>query len=258
MLNDVMKRASKLVIDNSPAIATAIGVVGTVATAYLAGKASFEAAEIIRNYEDEIEEGKRANLIPDFSFKEKVDVSWKLYIPAVASGALTVTAIIVANRVGTRRAAAMASAYMLSEKAFEEYRSKVVDRVGSNKEQSFRDELAQDRVTRNPVSDREVIIAGGQVLCYEMLTGRYFMSDMETLKKAQNDLNYKVINDAYASLGDFYNLLGLPTTAISDEVGWSTDKLLELEFSTTLSEDGRPCIAIAYRTEPIRDYFRFH
>jgi len=65
-----------------------------------------------------------------------------------------------------------------------------------------------------------------------------------------------VLNDFYASLSDFYDLIGLPTTSFSDEVGWNSDRLLELQFSTVLSDDGRPCISIDFRTVPIRDYYK--
>ena len=157
------------------------------------------------------------------------------------------------------RAAAVAAAYTISEKAFSEYKEKVVERLGTPKEQKIRDEVAQDRVTKNPPNERETIITGGgEVLCYEAFTGRYFKSDMETLKKAQNDLNYVMLNDGYASLSDFYNKIDLPTTSYSDEIGWTSDKLLELNFSTVLSDDGRPCISIDFMAAPVRDYYKLH
>lgn len=148
-------------------------------------------------------------------------------------------------------------AYTISERAYEEYRTKVVKHIGSNKEEKIRDEIAQDRVDRKPVS-KEVIIAGsGNVLCFDSYSGRYFNSTMETLKGAQNDTNYQVLNQGYASLSDFYERVGLPATDASEEVGWTQDKTLELEFSTTLSEDGRPCLSFAFFVAPVRNYFRF-
>lgn len=256
-LSEILKRTEKLVADNSPAILTAVGVTGVVTTAFLAGRASFKAARLIDDYEDQIREGQRANLVPDFSTKEKIQVTWKLYIPAVGTGILSITAIILANRIGTRRAAAVAAAYSLSEKAFAEYKTKVVEKIGTHKDDSIRAEVAQDRVNANPISSREVIITGnGDVLCYDSITGRYFNSNIETLRKAQNDINKIIIQDMYASLYDFYTLIQLPPTPYSNEVGWNVDGLLELEFSTVLAEDGRPCISLDYRIFPIREYHR--
>lgn len=244
-LTKIAKQLEKFAADNSPAILTGIGVTGTLTTAYLTGKASFKAAAILS------EES------PHLELKEKVELTWKLYLPPAFSAALTVSAIICANRVAHRRAAAMAAVYSLTEKAFEEYREKVKEKLGQNKEREIRDEIAQDRVNDNPVRNTEVIIAaGGDVLCYDMYTGRYFESDLETLKKAQNDTNYQILNDFYASLGDFYRRVGLKPTENSEDVGWNSDELLELQFSTTMSEDDRPCIAMSFRVKPISGYYR--
>jgi hypothetical protein len=245
-LADVAKRLERFVSNNSPSILSAVSVVGTVTTAILTGRATFKAAGVIREHTDQ-----------QTPPREKLELIWKLYIPPVASGIGTVACIIFANRIGTRRAAAMAAAYSLSERAFEEYRHKVVERLGEKKERGIQDEIAQDRVLNNPPGKTEVIVTGrGLVLCYDMYTGRYFESDIEAIRKAQNDLNQKILNDYYASLSDLYDLLGLARTTTSDEVGWNCDKLLEITFSTTMSDDGRPCIAISFRVDPIRNYYR--
>jgi hypothetical protein len=252
-LNLIMKHTGKFLSDNSPLVLTALGVTGTLATAYLSGVATFKAAELIAEKEHDFGNGISFRYGP----RDKAELVWKLYIPAATSAAVTIAAIIYANRIGTRRAAAVAALYSVSEKAFDEYRKKIVERVGVKKEQSYRDEVAQDRVTRDPVTSREVIITGnGEVLCYESFTGRYFNSDMETIRRAMNDINYRVMNDSYAALSDFYFLIGLPQTAYSDEVGWNADKLLEIQFSTTLSDDGRPCISVEFVVAPVRHYHR--
>lgn len=254
---DIAKRLGKLAVDNSPAILTAIGATGVLTTAYLAGSASFKAAEILKE-----EEERKAQLVPEdgpLDNREKFEAVWKLYIPAASCAVLTMSAIIMANRIGARRTAAFVSAYSLSEKAFDEYKKKVREKVGPKKEGEIRDEIAQDRISANPPPPtREIIIAGGgDVLCHDLRSGRYFKSDMETLKRAQNNVNYRVVNYSYASLSDFYDEIGLPRTEDSEEVGWTTDELLELLFSTALTEDGRPCIAFSFSmTKPIRGFDR--
>lgn len=262
-LSKIVKQVEKLAIDNSPAILTVIGITGTVTTAFLTGKATFKAAEILANEERIINRRERLQGTQSerryLTLKEKISFVWKIYVPAIGTGVITIACIIGANHIGSRRSAALAAAYSISEKAIVEYRDKVVEKIGVSKEKTIRDELAQDRITRNPVSEKEVIITGnGDVLCYESFTGRYFNSSMETLKKAQNDLNYTILHDSYASLSDFYNKIDIPITGHSDEVGWNSDAMLELEFSTCLSEDGRPCISIGFMVTPIRDYYRLH
>ncbi|SRR6266540_517707 len=250
------KQAEKLIADRSPMILTAIGVTGTITTAVLTGRATLKARLLLQNV-DPIYDPHNPH--DAFTAKEQFLCVWKVYVPPVAVGALTVASIISANQIGTRRAAAMAAAYAVSEKAFVEYKEKVLEKIGENKERAIRDDIAQDQVNKNPITSQEIIITGGGgVLCYEPYTGRYFHSDMESLKKAQNDLNYQVLNNYYASLSDFYDLVGLPRTEMSDEVGWNSDDILELAFSVVLSEDGRPCISINFKTVPIRNYSRVH
>jgi hypothetical protein len=240
-----------LVTNNSPVILTAIGVTGVVTTAILTGKATIKAVYLL-----EEEAMHREQPISD---KETFELVWKLYIPAAGTGLLTIVAIIFADRIGSRRAAAVAAAYTITEKAFAEYRGKIVEKLGNTKEQSFRDEIAQDRVDRNPPDSAQVIIAGGgSVLCFDSYTGRYFLSDLETIKQAQNTINYRILHDSYASLSDFYERVGLPSTAISDNVGWNSDKQVELNFSATITESGKPCIVIDFHVMPIHNFDRFN
>lgn len=254
---DIVKQAEKYAVDNSPTILTGIGAAGTVVTAYLAGRAAYRMGlDLNAGHYEPLLEG----LPPENpSTGEIVKRYWTDFVPAIGVGTLSVAAIIGANRIGTRRAAAVAAAYSLSEKAFFEYREKVEEKLGEKKHRALRDEIAQKRVDDNPVSTREVVITGnGDVLCYDSLTGRYFESSMEAIRKAQNDINQKIVGGvgSYASLTEFYDMLGLSGTAFSEQVGWNSDRPLEVHFSTVISEDGRPCLSIEYDELPINNYFR--
>lgn len=251
----ITAKTSKFIADNSPTILTVIGVAGTATTAVLTGKASFQASKLIQKY---------PNVLPDDAEKnrekttfEKVRLVWTLYIPPVTTGALTIAAIIAANRVGLRRAATMAALYAGSEKKLAEYKDKVVEKFGAGKEQKVRDEIAQDHVTARPSSEM-VILGSGQVMCYDMYSSRYFMSDMETIKQGMNNVNYRALNYGHATLTDLYDQLGIGRTKFSDDIGWKNDQLLEITFSTVMSDDQKPCIAIDYYTEPVRDFEHAH
>lgn len=234
-LYNLLTNVGKTLKANSPEILAALSVSGVVTTSYLAAKASFDASSDLRMAP------------PDLPIKEKIKVVWKLYIPAGISGALTIGCIVGSSKASGKRTAAAVTAYSLTEKAFSEYKEKVVEQLGKNKEQAVRDDIAQDKVNRTQKGSKEVIILGeGHVLCCELYTHRYFRSDMETLRKAQNDINARIINNRYVSLGDFYYFLGLPFTSASDALGWDSDKLMALEFSTVLSDNGEPCLAFDY------------
>ena len=89
-------------------------------------------------------------------------------------------------------------------------------------------------------------------------SGRYFTSTMERIRKAQNDLNYKLLNEVYASLNDLYEYLDLAPIGAGDELGWTTNHQLDLSFSSTLTEDGHPCLVINFRNEPMANYRNLH
>jgi hypothetical protein len=254
-VTEILKRVEKLAVDNSPAICTAIGVVGTITTAVLTGRAALKADDILYEATEE-RYTQTGDLDYQPTLKEKVLLVWPVYIPPVTTGAVTITCIIAANRIGNRRAAALAAAYTLSERAFADYKDKVVEKIGEKKAIAVRDEVAQDKVRTTKKSDREIIITGTDVLCLDSISGRYFVSNVEAIRKAVNDINFKIRNDNYASLSDFYNLIGLRNTSISDEMGWNLDVNFDVEFSTALTEDDKPCVVIMYRLQPIRGYSR--
>lgn len=257
-ISDVAKNIEKFALNNSPAILTSIAVTGTLTTAVLAGKASFKAAALIAEAESElVPVGEEAiDRRGPLENKEKFELVWTLYIPTVGACLTTVMSIIAVNQIGSRRTAAMAAAYSVTEKAFGEYREKVVTKLGEKKEQAVRDEIAQDRVDANPPTPQQLIMVGDtEVLCYDQFSGRYFNSTMETIKQGQNDINFQIINEGYASLNDFYEAIGLEHLNVGDEFGWSTEKRLEVKISTVLSKDSRPCIAVDYYTSPFKDYY---
>jgi hypothetical protein len=251
------KHLEKLIQDNSPTILTAIAVVGTAATAWLTHKATTESMQAI--FEEEM---KRETLSKEPTTKmEEFKMTWKNYIPPVVVGSASIAAMICANRISARRAAALAAAYKLSEKNFKEYETKIKEKLGIKEEEKAKAEIAQDRMDKNPIDGRPVIIAGsGEVMCYDMPSDRYFKSNMESIRKAENDINQQVLSESYVPLSDFYRLIGLKPTRTSDEVGWSwTDEdneetKLEIDYSTCMTNDSQPCIAINYQVGPIRGY----
>jgi hypothetical protein len=254
-LRYIQHRAGTFIGDNSPTILSGLGVAGLVATAYLTGKASFRAHELINDEEFVITTDNNYQI----SGKEKFELCWKLYIPAAVAGSLSVMAIIGANRIGTRRAAAMTAAYAISERAYEEYKSKVVDHIGAAKEKKLRDEIASERVSRHPLGDQQAIdTGGGKDLCYDIWNGRYFWGSMEAIKQAQNRVNYKINHHFYASLTDFYDYLGLDKTKTSDDLGWGQSDQLELTFSTTVSDKGQPVLVMDFLVDPSGRYERLY
>ena len=238
---------------HSPEILTGIGIAGMLTTTVLAVKATPKALELIK-------EDSRDNHDGDpyaYTKVEAVKSAWKCYIPATISGAVSIACIVGATSVNARRNAALATAYKIAETSLHEYRDKVVETIGEKKEKVIRDNIQQDRVDKNPVSRNEVIITGkGKTLCYDTISGRYFDSDIEDIKKAVNELNHRMLLENYISLSEFYDEIGLSHTKNSDDLGWNLNEegLIELSFSPVMSEDDRPAIAIDYYVAPRYDF----
>lgn len=248
MKSDFLNRTKLTLSKHSPEILVGIGIAGMFTTTVLAVRATPKAVRLI--------EDKKQESHAEMSKKEIVATTWKCYIPAAVTGILSTACIISASSVNAKRNAALATAYTLSETALKEYKSKVIETVGEKKEQDIRDAVAKERIERNPVSKNEVIITDkGNVLCYDAVSGRYFKSDIEKLRKAENTVNKIMREENYISLNEFYYEIGLKPTKMGDLLGWHIDDgYVELEFSSQLAEDDTPCLVMDYAVAPGYDF----
>ena len=248
-IHTLIANSRKILKTNSPEILTAVGIVGVVSTGILTAKATTHAIRVIDRYED-------SGGIPGDNterIKTRIRITWRYYIPPVTSGVLTIGCVLGAQRVNARRTAAAVTAYAVTERAFSEYKEKVVEQIGKGPAQKVTDKVAQDKVDANPASNNVVVLSGGHVLCCDLYTGRYFRSDKETIMRARNEVNERVFSERYAMMSEFYDLIGLPHTSQSDWIGWE-GKEMELSFTSVLSEPGgEPCLAYDFNyVKPLR------
>lgn len=251
-LSKVAKNMQHTLGKYSPQILTGIGVAGMITTVVLAVKATPKALELIEDKKEELDAG-------ELTVVDTVKTAWKPYVPAVVTGVLSTVCIIGGNAVGTRRTAALAAAYKISETALHEYKDAVVETIGEEKSKEVKEKVAQNKLDKNPVVEKQIIVTNkGTFLCYDSLSGRYFQSDIETIRKAQNDINDYLFSEDYASLNMFYDFLGLEHTRLGAELGWKIDSgTLQIEFDSTLASDksqgiapGTPCLVLDYNVAP--------
>lgn len=254
----VAQKVRGMMTKNSPTILTALGVTGFLTTTILAVKATPKALRLI---EEEYYLREADPYSEPISKKEILKLTWKCYVPSAVMGAVTMGCIIGANSINLRRNAALAGLYSLSETAVKEYKAKVIETIGEKKERDIRDDIAKDRIQKNPVNDNEVIMTGkGDTLCYETLSGRYFKSSVEQIKKVINELNREMMTspEGYVSLNDVYFELGLANTKIGADIGWRViDGVIEPYFSSQLTPDDTPCLVLDFDMEPkygLREY----
>lgn len=246
----------------SPEILLGLGIASAITSTVLAVKATPKAMELLAEAEKEninrqIKEGVHGPEVKNgLPSAQVVKTVWKCYIPAAISGAASIACLLGSHSVNAKRNAALATAYKLSETALNEYREKVVEEIGEDKEKVIRDKVSQKHLDEKPVSKNEVIITGtGKQLCYDGISGRYFESDIQTIRAAVNKINETMVYEMYAALNDFYNEIGLSNTDMGDELGWNLDDgLLEISYGAMVADDGRPCITLDYHIAPRYDF----
>lgn len=251
VVNSIQKSISK----HSPEILTGIGIAGMITTTVLAVKATPKAVVLIKRDSERNHDGDPYA----YTKIEAVKSCWKCYIPAAVSGTVSIACLIGANSVNARRNAALATAYKISETALTEYREKVVETIGEKKEKEVRDKVSKKRIEERPINDDEVFVTGkGKTLCYDYLRNKYFETNIDLIKKAENNLNKRMIHDivGFASLNDFYLEIGLEPIGLGDDLGWNTDHLIDIHLGAMKTPDDRPCIVIDHINAPRYGYDR--
>lgn len=247
-ITSIAEGARKFVVDNSPMILTGMAVAGVLTVAVLAAKASPRAVQDIQHAESE--------RVEPLTTAEKVTLTYHYFIPAAVAGSLTIGAIIMAQSINSRRQAAFISAYTIAETRFRDYQQKVVDKMGEAKEQEVRDDIAQDYVNANPINNSTLIVNDTDTQAFlDILSGRHFLSTVEKVRRAENKLNYQLNNDAYASVNDFYDAIGIPHIAVGEDLGWKSGRMVDVRLSTVLDND-RAVITVDFSVEPMGDYYR--
>ena len=249
-LKRTIKSAERVLTKYSPGILTGIGIAGMIGATFMAVKATPKALYLIETKKEESE-------VEELTPVETIKTCWKCYIPTTLATVLSIICLIGASTVSAKRNAALATAYSISEAALREYQEKVVEVIGEKKEKAVRDAVAKDQIERDPVTKSEVVIidSNSNTLCYEPLSGRYFKSTIDKIKKAEIKLDRQMIQEMYVSLNDFYWEIGLDGTDLGDQMGWNLSKgYMDLSFSSQLADDGTPCAVIVYGIPPVYDY----
>lgn len=139
---------------HSPEILVGAGIIGGVAAAVMACKATPKIASVIDNTKKSVElvhqgleDGEvitivdgEEKVVPYTEDDAKKDLTIhyakaglefvKIYGPAVLLGAASITCILVSNGIMRKRNLALAAAYMAEHTSFKEYRGRVIERLG--------------------------------------------------------------------------------------------------------------------------------
>jgi len=139
-------RSVRLLQKHSPTILTIAGAGGVVATGILAGKATIQAVPLFEDLQERVLDVKQRIERGDPEYQKELfhvyrmsalDIA-KVYAPAALAALGSIACIISAHGIMKRRNVALIAAVQLLEKSFNDYRKRVVEEFGEDKDRDYR------------------------------------------------------------------------------------------------------------------------
>ena len=240
---------------HSPEIFIAVGVVGTVASAVMACKATTKLNDILEESKEQIDAIHEAPQKEELKDKYDEDMMRKdlalvyfqtgikvakLYAPAVILGTLSITSIVASNNILRKRNVALAAAYATVDKGFKEYRERVVERYGEQVDYELTHNIKTKEITETVVDEKgkekqvkkTVEVADPNVtndyIKYFTRSNPYWDDTPDYvelfLRSQQNYANDRLKVDKVLTLNDVYDSLGFQKTKAGMVVGWVFDE----------------------------------
>lgn len=262
--NEIMKSVSGVVNKttmalkkHSPEILVVAGVVGAVASAVIACKATTKVGKITEEAKDNIDaihEAEKNGVTPTGEVYTKEDAQKelavtyiqtgikyaKLYAPAVILGSLSVTSILASNNILRKRNIALGAAYAAIDKSYKEYRGRVIERFGEQVDQELKynikakkfEEVETDPETGKQKKVKKTVMVTDPNLqsdyaVYFDNKSRNYETNMDYnrmfLKAQQQYANDKLQARGHVYLNEVLDDLDLPRTPAGQIVGWTKD-----------------------------------
>lgn len=248
-LKETISTLSSELEKHSPAILIGVGIVGFIASGVLAVTNTPKALDRI---DDARRKKARENPEEEFTKVDVVKSCWKQYAGPVVIAGFSAASIIASAKVSARREMAAAALLKLTQDNFSEFKEKTKEVVGEEKVKKVEEEIAKNQFTPDHTPPTETIQGRGSVLCKDMMTGRYFWSDMNSLVKVENLLNKRMIEDyGYISLNELYDELYMDHCEAGEMLGWHVSAgLIVFETFSGLTDDGVPYLLLKHNAKP--------
>lgn len=249
-------------------------IAGTVITSVLSWKAGIKADKILAEQKEKIntividmgkdepkeiseeEEKQRRKEITIETIKKMAPV----VLPPVLTGAITIGCVLGGYKASNKQIAALSAAYTLSEKMLTEYKDKTLDLIGPKKFSEVEENIARKRVDETPQCEQNTILNTGRgtVKFLDPVSGRYFYSRPDDVRRAVNVINNETNVDGYfTKLNEFYDELGLPSIDLGNMVGFQAGKLIDIDhiFTVILGENDEAIYVLNYEVQPGHGWF---
>ena len=246
------KRSAFRLKKYAPEILMTVGIVGGVASTVIACKQTPKAHDILVKAKEQIDEVHCAESDPRISEDEysKEDATRELtsiyartaidlvktYAPAVTIGVASIACIVGSNGIARKRLAGAIAAYTALDTSFRDYRRRVQDKVGVDKEleafhnveQDPEKDRDSDGLAMIKTDDRQVTVDGYSIYarCFDELNPNWKDNaeyNLMFLRGVQRYLQARLEADGYLFLNDVYKELGYPPTQAGQLVGWIYD-----------------------------------
>lgn len=235
---------------NAPQILLGLGVTGFISSVVMAAKISPAAHSKLKEIKLERLD---AEVYDEMKPQEYLKILAPYFGPTAALSLLSTVLVISSHRISSNRAAAYASLYSLAESSIKSYQERVIRQIGENKEEAIQGDLAQATLRANPITKSDVIITGkGDDLCYDELSGRYFKSKVDTLKRIQNEFNHALLTERWQTANELFYEMGLKPIQLGDTIGWSADKgMVQFAFRAKLTTENDLCVVVEHLNPPL-------
>jgi len=229
---------------NSPAIMLGAGIgVGLLATVK-ACQATLKLEDVINHAQKDLDTLKEVGKVrPDKYPAREVEQYTKavrirtakevakLYAPAVGLGVISIALLTGSHVVLTKRNAGLAAAYAVLDKGFNEYRERVRNELGPEKDQEFRYGSQTREVVDEDENGHKVREIKRNTVTGRSIYARYFDENNRnwqrnpianrTFVQCQQDYaNDKLTAHGHLFLNEVYDLLGMERTPEGSQVGW--------------------------------------
>lgn len=238
-----MGRQLLLLDKASPKLLFAAGVVGFVGTVVLASRATLNLEERLWEPKKKLAEINVAAELKLDNYTEKdaqrdktivysraVQSVGKLYAPTILVGAITIACFTKSHAILTKRNAAITAAYAAMERAFSEYRGRVRESVGEEKERELYYPLEKCEIgEEDDIGEKktELLATDNTRSMYARFFDKNSSSwnpqpeyNMIFLRAQQNWLNDRLRSKGHVFLNEAYDCLGIDRTSAGSVVGW--------------------------------------
>ncbi len=231
----------------SPQILLGLGVAGVITAGVLACKATLKLEDVVTKAEADIDEVKRQRSAEEFETETEYNKALsrvyinrtfqvvKLYTPALSVATVGIGCLLGSYGVLNQRNVASIAAYQTLSSGFEQYRRRVVEDLGEDKDKEYRYGIVEREVPQfdadgNQVGTKKLVEStiDGDAYAREFDEGNELWSRIPgmnqlTLTNQQNWLNDRLNARGYLFLNDVYKALGFPNTPAGQVVGWLSE-----------------------------------